>query len=284
MSEDPKSVLTIGRQELAPDDAATYSRKIAEARSGGKVNSLKGSTPLGHVERPTNIPLLARSSGQGASPISEDGGVQPRPPGSPAIRPETQQQLQEFNEAQKKEAEKVEVELKKDVEEKKEEFFDMFETLGNQNESDRILNNKQRRKEIEAQLIPMKLEDLILRDEVHQDVHIVKDKFWVRFRSMTPQESLFIKAKMADEKVSSDQYLLEKFTIFQLVCGVVSINGQDFPSHLNSEGEPTPDAFMRKYKMIMRKPITVLADLSQNYVWFDLRVRRLLNPGDLKNG
>lgn len=280
MSDD-KKVITIGKQELDPSEAANYQRKISNARSG--ISDLKGSTPLGHVPKMENLPLLTRQQ-SGASPMSDEGGVTPRPPGSPVIRPETAQQLAKLNEAQKEEAVKVEESIKKEVEESKEDMFELFEMMGSRNEAESILNNKVRRKEIESRLEPMKLEDLILRDEVSQDVHIIKDRFWVRFRSMTPQESLFIKRKMADEKTTSDQYLMEKYSLFQLVCGLVSINGVPLPTHLGSDGEPTDDDFKKKYKAIIKKPVVLLADMATNYYWFDIRVRRLLNPVDLKNG
>ncbi len=277
---DNKETVVIGRQELDPEDIKKYQDKIRSAKAGD-VSSLKGSTPLGHVPKQTNTPILVPQK-QVAASISSEGGVQPRPPGSPILRPETAQQLQDaMNSGLKSEA--MEKEVKKDLEEEKEDLFEMFDFSG-KNEAERILNNKKRRKEIESRCEAMKLEDLILKDEVQQEVPIIPDRFVVRYRSATPYENLFIKRLMSDEKVTSDQYLLEKYSLCQLTCALVSINGATFPNHLDETGLPNEDLFHKKMKMVMKKSAYVIADLGINFYWFDLRVRRLLNPDDLKNG
>lgn len=284
MSDEPKvETITFGQPELDPKEAEAYREKIRMAKQGGSVASLKGSTPLGHVPKPTNTPILApQRQGQAPSPLSESGGVQPRPPGSPLLRPETAQQLNDLAAAQGKETE-VEKEMKKDIEAEKEDLFDMFDFTG-KNEAERILNNKKRKKEIEDRCEPMRLEDLIMKDEVQQDVPIIPGKFTVRYRSATPYENLFVKRLMSEEKVTSDQYLLERYGIMQLTCSLMSINGAGLPSHLDETGLPNEDLFHKKMKMIMKKSAYVIADLGINFYWFDLRVRKLLNPDDLKNG
>lgn len=280
---DGTKTIVLGAKELDPDEAKKYSDMVAEAKKTGKVSSLKGSTPLGHVPRQTNTPLLTRQAQGSASPISDEGGVQPRPPGSPAIRPETAQQLQEMAKAQEKQAATAEDGLKKDIEKEKDDLFDMFD-FGGKTEADRVLNNKVRRKEIEARCEPMKIEDLIMKDEVQQDVPIQPGKFIVRFRSATPQENLFVKKLMANETVESDQYMLEKYGIMQLCLALVSINGVSVPSHLDENGTPQEKLFEKKLNMLLKKSAYVIADLGINFFWFDIRVRKLLNPDDLKNG
>lgn len=291
MSEQQEGTKTVvfGRQELDPEEAEAYKAKIAQAKKTGSVASLKGNTPLGHVPRQTNTPLMARQGGgQSATPLNETGGVQPRPPGSPVVRPETVQQLQDLQKAQEKQAvatTPAEEGLKKDIDlaKEKDDLFEIFD-FGGKTESDRVLNNKKRRKEIEARCEPMKLEDLIMKDEVQQDVPIVPEKFVVRYRSATPQENLFIKRLLSDDKVESDNYLMEKYGIYQLTLSLVAINNIALPSHLDENGTPKDDLFQKKLKMIMKKSGFVIADLGLNYFWFDIRVRRLLNPDDLKNG
>lgn len=286
MSEPAEGTKTIvfGRQELDPEEAERHKALIAKAKATGSVAGLKGSTPLGHVPKQTNTPLLVRQGQASASPLTDEGGVQARPPGSPTVRPETVQQLQEMQEAQKKQAAEGEEVLKKEVEEAaKEDLFEMFDFNG-KNEAERILNNKKRRKEIEGRCESMKLEDLIMKDEVQQEVPIIPEKFVARFRSATPYENLFVKRLMADEKTTSDQYLLEKYGIMQLTCSLMSINGVALPNHLDENGLPNEDLFAKKMKMVMKKSGYIIADLGINFFWFDLRVRRLLNPDDLKNG
>lgn len=279
---EPKiDTVVLGRVELDPDEAEAYKEKIRKAKAGGSVASLKGSTPLGHVPKLTNTPLLQRE-GSSASPLNMDGGVVPRPPGSPAVRPETVEALQQMQAAQGR-ASEAEKEIAKEVEESKDDLFDMFDFTG-KNEQERILNNKKRRKDIESRLEPMRIEDLVMKDEVQQDVPILPGKFVARYRSATPHENLFVKRLMADEKITSDQYVMEKYGICQLTLSLVSINGSHLPSHLDENGMPTEKLFENKLKMVMKKSAYVIADLGLNFFWFDIRVRRLLNPDDLKNG
>lgn len=285
MADQPEGTKTIvfGKAELDPDEAKKYTDMIATAKATGKVASLKGNTPLGHVVKPS-IPLLSKQAVGSASPISDDGGVQPRPPGSPPIRPETVQQLQDMQKAQTNQpTATAEESLKKDIEKEKDDLFEMFDFNG-KTEADRILNNKTRRKEIEGRCEPMKIEDLIMKDEVQQDVPIIPGKFVVRYRSATPQENLLVKRLLANETVESDQYLLEKYGIMQLCLSLVAINGTPFPSHIDEKGEPKEELFEKKMKMLLKKSAYVIADLGINFFWFDIRVRKLLNPDDLKNG
>lgn len=285
MSEDKNEPIRLGRPELSPQDTESYRKKINMAKSG-LTNSLKGSTPLGGIQRQTGTPLLVpQKTQQPVSALNETGGVQPRPPGSPLLSAETAHQLQQLNEAQKKQTEEQQVAEsapKADIEETKD-FFELMD-FNRLSENERILNNKIRRKEIEDRCSQIRLEDLVLQDEVKQFVPIVPGKFFVEFRSTTPTESLFVKRLMADEKVTADQYLMEKYSLYQVTCSLVSINGVDLPSHRDEHGEPNEDLFMRKLKMILRKSLPIIADIGLNFYWFDLRVRRLLNPEDLKNG
>jgi hypothetical protein len=281
--QDPKTI-TFG-QELDPSEEARYRERISKARSGGGVNALKDATPLGGVERPS-IPLMTQhGKSVTPSPLTEDGGVQARPPGSPLLRPETAKQIQDLASAQVAAAAGQKAEEKK-VEEKKveEDVFEMFD-FAQRNEAERILNNKTRRAAIEARCEPMNLADLIIRDEVRQVVPIVPKSFEVVFRSMTPDENLFIRRYLSKKDPGqNDQYLIEKFGLLQLACCLVSINGKDLPPHQDVRGDIDEDAFEVKLKMLTRKSGYVVADLGINYYWFDIRVRKLLNPDSLGNG
>lgn len=285
MSEEQEGTKTImlGRQELDPTEAEAYKAKIKAAKEGN-ISALKGNTPLGHVPRQTGTPILSKQGQASVSPMTDEGGVQPRPPGSPTVRPETVQQLKDMQVAQEKQVAAGEESLKKDVDAAaKEDLFELFD-FGGKNEQERILNNRKRRKDIEERCEPMKLEDLIMKDEVQQDVPIVPGKFTARYRSATPYENLFIKRIISEEKVTSDTYLMEKYGIYQLTCSLMSINGSSLPSHLDESGLPNEDLFQKKLKVVMKKSAFLIADLGINFFWFDLRVRRLLNPDDLKNG
>jgi hypothetical protein len=282
--QDPRDAIELG----GPDDAsaeergAVYRRRIHEART--QLDALKGSEPL-RTPLKQRLPLLTRegvgAASQQVDPISATGGVQPRPPGSPVLRPETAKQLEDLAKAGKTAL--SEEEVQKQAEEEKDDLLDVL-NFEKRNEAERILDNKKRRQEIEKRCEPMSLQDLIMRDEVRQRVPIVPGQFEVIYRSLTPEESLFIKQQMSKETVNTDSYLLEKYALCQLCCSLVSINGRDLPDHRDTSGSPTETLFKEKLKSIVRKSGYIVADLGVNYSWFDLRVRKLINPDDLKNG
>lgn len=280
--------ITFGRKELDPEQEAAYRDRIAAARKSG-VSALKGSTPIGHIERPSMPDLTTRKSSDGSSGLTSEGGVAPRPPGSPVLSAATAAQLEQLQQAQKQEQNNKptldEEAVKKAAEEAKakEDLFDMFDFSG-ANESERILNNKKRRKEIEDRCTPMDFEDLIMRDEVRQIVPIIPTKFEPIYRTLSPEESLFIKQYLAKDANVSDAYSAEKFSLCQLTCALVSLNGVDFPDHRKPDGSPDEELFKIKLKKLMKKSGYIVADLAINYYWFDLRVRRLIAPEKLGNG
>jgi hypothetical protein len=287
MPTEEKSVITLGKKQLSPEEEQQLRAQIQSSKKGGGVNALKGNIPLGHVEKPP-MPILRSSGAPGGVPLSHDlgaVGVTPRPPGSPPVSAQTLEQLEKLGEVQHKVATKEEEDAKKkEEEEKKQELFESFDFTG-QGEAERILNNKKRRKEIEDRCEPMKLEDLIMRDEVRQRVPIVPNEFEVVYRSSTPEESLFVKNLIARENSPSESYSLEKYSLCLLCCSILSINGKDFPDHRKSDGSGPDEAlFAAKLKQLTRKSMFIVADLGLNYSWFDIRVRRLLAPEKLGNG
>ncbi len=288
--QDKQGVITLGSKQLSESEETAYREKIRRASSGG-INAHKGNTPVGHVEKPT-MPILRPSGSPDSVPLSNDvrsaTGVQPRPPGSAVLRPDTVEQLKNLGEAQKKASEEKQAldedAMKKAVEEaKRDEIFEAFDFSG-QNEAERILNNKKRRKEIEGRLEPMKLEDLIMRDEVRQLIPIVPGKFEIVFRSVTPSESLFVKKYLYKEQMPNDAYALERYSLCMLCCSLMSINSEKFPDHRDMNGEPDEKMFEIKMKSLVRKSAYIVADLGVQYQWFDIRVRKLMSPDDLGNG
>lgn len=282
--------ITFGRKELDPEQEAAYREKIANARKGG-IAALKGSTPIGHIERPAMPDLTTRKGSDSAPSGLQDGGVAPRPPGSPVLSASTQAQLEQMQAAQAAQAvagpkpvSLNEDEIKKAAEAAaKDDLFDMFD-FGSQGEAEKILNNKKRRKEIEDRCEPMNFEDLILKDEVRQTAPILPGKFEPRFRTLNPEESLFMKQFLAKEQSPNEGYSAEKFALCQLACSLVSLNGVDFPDHRKPDGTPDEELFKVKLKRLMKKSAYIIADMGLNYYWFDIRVRKLLAPDKLGNG
>lgn len=269
---------------LTPEALEAHNKKIAAARAAGNVNMLKGNEPVGRVPRPPMPDFQKlRDAQSGPSSVSEEGGVQPRPPGSPLLSPQTDQQLKDMAKAASaaSEQEKKEAESKKD---EQQDILDMLDFNNQRTEAERLLNNSKRRGEIEARCEPMKFEDLLYKNEVQQKVPILPGKFEPTFRSFTPEESLFVKRYLAKEQAVSDQYLLEKYNICLLVCSLVAINDNQLPDHRNNQGEPDEKLFDAKLKTILKKSGYIIADLGINYTWFDIRVRKLVTVDGLKNG
>jgi hypothetical protein len=291
MAADPREAevkeITFGRKELDPEQEAAYRQKIADARKGG-VGALKGSTPVGHIERPSMPDLTSQKGTGGPSGLTSEGGVAPRPPGSPVLSASTQAQLEEMQRVQGKgqtPAQGLDEDAVKKAAEAaaKEDIFEMFDFSGG-GEAERVLNNKKRRKEIEDRCAPMNLEDLIMKDEVQQTVPVLPGKFEPRFRTLNPEESLFLKQFLAKESSPNESYAAEKWGLCQLACSLVSLNGADFPDHRKPDGTPDEELFKVKLKRLMKKSGYLIADMSINYYWFDIRVRRLLAPEKLGNG
>lgn len=269
-----EKVIDLGPKDIDPREAEAYRDRIQAARRG--LGALKGTEPVGGEKRP-QMPILQRPPKETVSAPEE--GVQPRPKGSPVIRPETAEKLEAAIKAGEEQKD-VEVEKKDEAQE----LFDAFDfgDLGAQ--VDRILNNKQRREAIESRCEPMSFEDLLMRDEVQQRVPILPGQFEPVYRSITPLESLYIKRRMAKETVTTDQYMGEKYNLMLLTCCLVDINGTPLPDHRSSNGEPDDKLFDEKLQMLMKKSGYIVADLSVNYIWFDIRVRKLINPDLLGNG
>jgi len=101
---------------------------------------------------------------------------------------------------------------------------------------------------------------------------------------MNPEESLFVKQFLAKDSAVSDAFSAEKFSMCQLACCLVALNGLSFPDHRKPDGTPDEELFKLKLKKLMKKSGYIIADLAINYYWFDIRVRRLLAPERLGNG
>ena len=144
-----------------------------------------------------------------------------------------------------------------------------------------FLQNKQRRELIESRCSPMKLDDLLLYQEVRQKVPIVPGKFEATFRSASGREELYIKKKMSGDR-GSQGFLENKFALLGLTLGLYAINDSLLPSHFGKDGEIDDEAFDQKYNAIGKYPFDILADLSVNYGWFGKRVQKLLVVDEIK--
>lgn len=198
------------------------------------------------------------------------------------FRMEAEQKQQQALEEKKDEAKKVEKEI---MTKTPFDDFDYHELRAFQDKDDwNLLNNPKRRKEIEAKLVTMRVEDIILNGEVRQDVEVAPNVL-VTYRSVGGDEDLAIKQMMFGEK-GGDRYIYDKYTLMQLTLGIVAINGFPLPSHTGPDGNIDETKFQEKFKKLSKFPLQFLANLGVNYAWFDERVRMLFlsESDELKNG
>lgn len=235
---------------------------------------------------------------QGANPadLLQQSGASPMAPPQEQRQPRPVEQIdadmrayaegvREHNEKQSKSAEPEKPKKSKDggVEEQKED-----ESWWNWQESD-ILANSTRRKKIEATLRPMRIEDLLLHNEVRQTVVIIPPRgeddtgLEVEFRSISVDEDLAIKRIMSGFR-GSDQYISDRYSVMNLVCGLWRLNDKVLPTHLNDDDKFDEDLYNAKMAIIRKWPYNLVQDLVNNWAWFEDRVRKLFVIEDLGNG
>lgn len=150
-----------------------------------------------------------------------------------------------------------------------------------------ILNNEEQRKLIEGRLEPLSLDGLLVDGYVRQLVPIVPQRFEPMFQSIGGDEELACKRLIvADAKALdvNEQYLMDKHAFMVLTCGLHAVNGKPLPSHRDAEGNFDDKLFWQKFSRVLRYPLHMLASLSINFFWFDVRVRKLFVAETLGNG
>jgi hypothetical protein len=182
--------------------------------------------------------------------------------------------------AQKEAAKAKEPPAKKEKSEAEEQSEE--ESWWNWQERD-ILANSKRRKQIEGNLKAMRIEDLLLHNEVKQTVSIVPGSLEVVFRSVSVDEDLAIKRIMSSFR-GSEQYISDRYSVMNLVAGLFQLNDTILPDHLNDQRKFDEDLFNKKFDIVRKWPYTLVQDLVNNWAWFDDRVRRLFVIEELGNG
>jgi hypothetical protein len=195
-------------------------------------------------------------------------GVSPRPAGSPVLSQKTQDGLLEaatVAQAQKdQEAEKPEEDAK---EADAGLFDDLFSGYG-RSEADRVLNNKDRRKRIEAALHPLSIRELIERNSVSQEIVIIPDSFSIVLRSVTEYEHQSIlrwALKPPEKGTRSESEVNNRVTLGLLAASLVKLNDKLLPEHLNPDGDFIENTFETKVKMLAKKSSYLLTDIQLQY-------------------
>lgn len=147
-----------------------------------------------------------------------------------------------------------------------------------------MLNNTNRRKAIEKRLKPMDLSDLITEGEVQQKVPIVPGKLEVTYRSVSSGEDLEVKRMLYNIRKEVPRYQLDAYSIMSLTLAIYAINGHPLPDHRDESGNFNETRFRRKFELVKKYPLQLVADLGVNYIWFDVRVKKLFSVESLGNG
>lgn len=257
---------------------AVASGQIIPGVGGGYMaNQPKGAqVPPGQEAKPKME--VSAPEGEMANPIRPEGG----------LRQETVEQLNALAQAnsseaeaalsEKDEAEKLHEELGPKPGESDYEDYD-YSQLGQISRN--LLSNGKRKEAIEARCADMDFEDLILNQELRQEVKIKKG-FVPTFRTPSGEEDLFVKRYIGDEE-GSTQYIMDKYAVYGLCCGLYALNGQPLPDHRGKDGKVDEKQFEKKLEYILKYPIVLVADLSVNFTWFTLRVQQLLSLDKVKD-
>jgi hypothetical protein len=163
-------------------------------------------------------------------------------------------------------------------------LLDEFKSiLGDDGEWDK-LNNKERRSRIEKRLVSVNFTDILVHGEARQEIPI-RDGLVITLRTVSGSEDLAVKRLMFRED-GTDRYMVDKYSIMQLVLSLVAINDQALPPHMSSDNKFDDDLFWKKYDRVVRYPIEFIADFGLQYYWFHERIRDLLRDDTekLKNG
>lgn len=154
-----------------------------------------------------------------------------------------------------------------------------------------ILNNESQKRIVDETLVQLgrelDLTELIIKGFCTQVVPIVPGKFEPEFQSMSGEEDLALKRLIAAEAKElnvSERYLLDKYSMMSVACGLRSVNKVPLDSHLDKDGKFDDDLFFKKFSRVLRFPLHMIASLGVNYFWFDMRVRKLFVAEKIKNG
>lgn len=149
-----------------------------------------------------------------------------------------------------------------------------------------LLNNDEQRAIVEERLKPLDLADLIMNGRITQVVPVRPNQYEPELQSMTGEEELALKRLLMEERKTleaPDRYLLDKFQLMTIACGLRAVNKNVFPDHLDNQGKFDDEKFWVKFNMVLRLPFHMLASLGVHYYWFDVRVRKLFVAERLKN-
>lgn len=150
-----------------------------------------------------------------------------------------------------------------------------------------ILHSEEEREAIEKRLKPLDIAELIQNNTIRQRIPIVPGKYEVTLQSYDGQIELALKRLVMMEARSVDvgeSYLLDKHSFMSLAVGLHKINDKVYPDVVDAEGVFSDELFLKKFNMVMKLPLHMLASIGVNLMWFEMRVRRLYSATAVGNG
>lgn len=249
----------------------------------GSAYNVNQKMATGEIDRPVSMREAKNMS-------KEEQKVRPK-----KLSPETVEGLARAQEEvkvaeDKKSGEQSDVDTTADDLEKAEEemlrrqsLFD-FDSITQQRQ---ILTNPKRKEVIEKRLQEMDISDMITKREIVQDVPVMPGKLIYTLRTFNQHEHLFCLQYIYDHPGSA-VYAEEFLNTCKMVCSLVAINGALLPNHIKNAGtaqeEIDKEAFEKKLYHVANFPTHLIADISIQIMWFDERVHKLFDVGNLKNG
>lgn len=273
------------RLDQPPPDNRTGVQKVPGAQRILTQAERDRLTELGQFHPGVGSAYAANQPASGQLPTGSDGEelpidpkLAPRPPGS-GLRPETLKDLAVVAAAN---AVKDENEELKKINKEIDDIDEVFETNEFGERVRSLLGNKERARIIESRCLSLSLEDLLINGSVQQRVPIVPGRFEPIFRSPQGDENLEILRLMSSVRGSED-YILDLLQIYRLTVGLYAINSKPFPNHLNSDGDFDKDLFEKKFNVVKKMALPILADMVVNFGWFARRVQKLTVVDDIKS-
>jgi hypothetical protein len=150
-----------------------------------------------------------------------------------------------------------------------------------------MLNSEKQREIIESRLAPLELDSIIMTGHIRQVIPIVPGKYEIELQTHDGHMSQAIKRLIMNESKSldvSDHYYLEKYSYMSIAVSLYRVNDRVFPTFLDENGNFKDDLFYKKFNMVMKLPLHMLASIGVQAFWFELRVRKLFKAEVVGNG
>jgi hypothetical protein len=144
------------------------------------------------------------------------------------------------------------------------------------------LLSDERRVAIEKRLKQLDISDMVTKREIQQKVPVVPGRLEFTFRTLSQNENIFC-LRYVYEFPGSEAYANEMLNTAKLVCSIVAINDAMLHNHMRDR-EVDRDEFQNKWDQVVSFPVQMVGDMSVQLIWFNNRVNKLFDIGNLKNG